>query len=243
MSQKIFETYSRIKQYLRFSKAELIYLTIISIVVGFIFSMQHPGDELRLFNYLGYFFLATILAAISMFFRVALQKGYALYRGYYGEFKIWWEGLVASVVIAFLSLGRLPIVLLGNISSVFMIRHRLGEFRYGYSYEENSVVALWGFLANLYLATIFAILNLVFPGTFFFYTGMLMNIVMMLCFMIPVPWLDGLQIFFGSRFYYFISLAAAILASILLLSQTKIGLVIVIVGGTGFAIFRLLWGD
>lgn len=241
MAGRFFEHYQRVKQYYRFSKVELNSLLIVILVTGFIFSMQHPGEELSLFNWLKYFIYAVILAAMAFFLRLSLQKIFALDKGYYAEFKIWWEGLAASLVLSFLSLGYLPLILVGGINSIFMVRQRLGEFRYGYSYEENAVIALWGMVGNLYLATMFALLNMVFPGTFLFSTGMVMNIVMAICFLLPLPWLEGLQIFFGWRFIYYVCLATWLLVTLLLLSGTKIGLIIVIIGGALFGIFRLLW--
>jgi len=243
MGQRFFETLSRVREYFRFSKVELTSLLVVTLVIGFIFSMRHPGEELRFFNWLKFFFLSVILAALSMFTRISLQKIYALHRGYYGEFKIWWEGLVGSLIVAFLSLGWVPLILVGGLNTIFMVRQRLGEFRYGYSYEENSVACIWGLIGNLYLATLFGILSLAYPESFFFTTGITMNLIMGICFLLPLPWLDGLKVFFGSRFYYFVALAAWLLVTLLLISGTKIGLIIVVLAGVLYIIFNMLWGD
>jgi hypothetical protein len=51
--------------------------------------------------------------------------------------------------------------------------------------------------------------------------------------LIPLPQLDGLMIFLSSRVFYVLGILAVLLAAILLLTGTKIGIIIaIIVGGT-----------
>ncbi len=141
----------------------------------------------------------------------------------------------------FFCFGRLPLILAGGITSSFMVRQRLGEFQYGYSYEENSQIALTGLTANLLLATVFALFKLFFPETSFFSIGIKMNLIMALCFMLPFPQLEGLQIYFGSRFLYLLGWIIFILTSLLILSGTKIGLIIIIILASIIGIVKNLW--
>lgn len=240
---RFYEHYARVKQYLRFKRAELQALIIVGFIIGFIYSMaQDLGETLLLLNWAKFFVLATIVGLISLFLRLTLQKIMALKYGYYAQFKVFWEGMAASLVFSFLSMGALPLVFPGNLSLIFMVRQRIGDFRYGYNFEETAIITLWGLIGNIYLATIFAMLNLAYPGNFFFKTGMLLNIIMGICFLLPLPWLEGLQIFFGSRFYYGLAIAAWLLSTLLLLSGTKIGIIILILVGAIALIGNLLWG-
>lgn len=236
-----FEKYSRIKDYFRYSKIELNSLAVLILVFGFIFSINHPGESFRIVNWLGYLFISIVVVAISFFTRISLQKLAGLEKGYYVEFKTWWEGVAASVLLSLFSLGNVPLIFAGGIISSFMVRHRLGEFQYGYSYEENSQIALSGFIGNLILATLFGLFLYFSPESFFASTGLKVNLIMAFCFLIPFPQLEGLQVYFGSRFLYSLAWITLILVSLLLLSKTKIGLILIILIGSISGIIRLLW--
>jgi hypothetical protein len=239
----LFEKIARIKEYYTISKEELTSLILVTFSLGFIFSIQFPGDSFTLVKWCYYFVLASIIAACTIFLRLSVQKIQGLWRGYFIEFKPWWPGVVAGLILAFISQGYLTIAVLGTVTSTFMVRHRLGEFRYGYSFSQNAFITNWGILINIYLATMFAVLLYIFPGSFIFKIGIILNLVMAFCQLLPLPWTEGLQIFFGNRgmygamWFYLISVAA------LLATQTKIGLIIVIIIQAIVALINLLWGD
>jgi hypothetical protein len=66
---------------------------------------------------------------------------------------------------------------------------------------------------------------------------------MAFCSLIPLPQLDGLSIFFGSRSMYVVGWVIALLGAILLLSRTKIGLILAITIGSIMGIFYILIGS
>jgi hypothetical protein len=239
----LFEKITRIKEYYRFSKEELIALCLVTLATGFIFSLQFPGERFTLISWLYFFITTTIIAAITIFSRITLQKFQGLWRGYYIEFKVWWVGVVASLIIAFISFGYVPLIAFGSVASTFMVRQRLGEFRYGYSFGQNATVTSWGIITNIYLATAFAFLLYFFPESHLLKIGMIMNLVMGFCQLLPLPWLEGLQIFFGSKalyggmWFYLLSVA------LLLATGTRIGLIIAILMEAIIALSVVLWGD
>jgi len=110
-----------------------------------------------------------------------------------------------------------------------MIRQRLGEFRYGFSYWANGMIGFWGVLGNMILAILFSIGLYFFPGSFFFTKGLHLNLIMGFLALLPLPQLDGLNIFFSSRTLYIVGILMVLLAAVLLLSKTAIGLVAAII--------------
>ncbi|MBU0457736.1 MAG: hypothetical protein KKD75_06345 [Nanoarchaeota archaeon] len=238
------ELKARVKEFLRFSKQEFVGLLVAIVVTGFIFSFRDWGDEsFSLVIGLTNLLLVFIIAAISFFFRLSCQKVYALSQGYKAEFKVWWVGLIIALVIALISAGRIPLVIIGSVIASFMIKQRLGEYRYGFSHSQNGVIAFWGILGNMILALIFATGLFIFPQSYFFSKGLLLNLIMGFCSLLPLPQLDGLKIFFGSRTWYFIGIGTVLLAAILLLSRTKVGLIIAIFIGATSGIIAILIGS
>lgn len=224
------ESVARIKTFFRFGQDELLGLILAIIVTAFIFSFRDWGKEQFSFNLgLLHFVVMILVASLSFFFRFSCQKMYALSEGYLAKFKVWWVGLAIALVLVFLTNGRLPLVLIGGVSISFLVKQRLGEFRYGFSHEDNAMISLWGIFGNLILAIIFAIFHFFLPETYFFSKGLLLNLIMAFCALFPFPQLNGLDLFFGSRGLYYLGLSFVLLGLVLLLTETKIGLILAII--------------
>lgn len=235
------ELQSRIREFFEFSKQEISGLIAAVLITGFIFSFRDWGIEtFDLTLGLRNLFIVSFIAALSFFLRISMQKIFALSEGYKTEFKVWWAGLIIAMLVSFLSSGRIPLVLIGASVSSFMVKQRLGEFRYGFSYSDNATIALWGVLGSLITAVLFAVGLYFAPQSYFFSKGVILNLIMALCALLPLPQLEGLQIYFGSRLQYSLGLAATFLAGLLLLTRTRIGLIMVIVVGTATGIIFLL---
>jgi hypothetical protein len=238
------ENKARVQDYFRFSKQEIIGFIVSILVTAFIFSFRDWGvDAFEAGTGFRHLLILIIIVAISLIFRTSCQKIYGLTQGYKAEFKVWWVGLVIAFVIAVISQGYIPLVLAGTMSVSFMVRQRLGEFRYGFSHSENAVISYWGIAGNLILAILFAIGGFFVPESYFFSKGLILNLIMAFTSLIPIPQLDGLNIFFGSRVLYFMAIIVSLLGAILLLSGTKMGLIIAIFVGTIYAIVYLLKGS
>ncbi len=232
---------ARIQSFFRFSREELISLGSVVLLGGFLFSLRFPGDVFTVQNWFYHFFLALIIASISILAKVSSQKIQALKHGYYAEFHVVWVALIVSLIIGIFSRGYLPLLFLGVITTSFMVRQRLGEFRYGYSFEDNAKLVLDGVTTCLTLATVFALGSFLFPSNFFFETGIIFNLVLAVCSIIPIPKLDGMTLLFGSKFLFLVAVSAITLYSVLLLSSTKIGLVLAITIGVVNKIINILW--
>ncbi len=236
------ELRSRIKDFYHISKHERLGLIASILLAAFIFSFRDWGsDQLDATIGLTNFTLVIIIATLSLLFRLTCQKIYALSQGYKAEYKVWWPGLTISLLVIFLSKGRLPFILIGTIAATFMVKQRLGEFRYGFSYYENAMISFWGLLGSLIISILFALGLYFFPHAYFFEKGLLFNLILAALTLIPLPQLEGLAIFFGSRFLYLVGWLTVALAAILLLSQTLIGLIIaIIIGLTAAFIYYMI---
>ena len=230
------ELRARIKDYFSFEKQELSILIPAIFLTAFMFSFRDWGEEsFQFWQGLGNLIVVSIIVAISFFVRFSWQKIYALKEGYLAQFKGWWTGILIALVLTLITNGLVPLILIGGVVSSFMVRQRLGEFRYGHSYLDNAKISFHGIVANLHLALLFSIGLYLFPESYFFSKGLLLNWVMALCAVFPLPQLDGLNIYFGSRPLYYATAALVAVFGILLLTQTQIGLIL--------AVFILSVGD
>ncbi|HLC88666.1 MAG TPA: hypothetical protein VJG49_01385 [Candidatus Nanoarchaeia archaeon] len=241
----LLELYARIKEELRFSWEETSGLIVAVLVTGFIFSFRDwGGDQFNLIIGIKNLLSVVLLAAVAFFFHCSCQKIYGLSAGHKVEFKLWWTGIMIALVLAFLTMGRLPLILVGGVTVSFMVRHRLGEFRYGPSWRANGLIAVWGILGNLILAVFFALGLYLLPQSYFFEKGLFLNLVMAGCGLIPLPKLDGLMILFSSRIIYSLTFFTVLLAAVSLATGTKIGLIItIVVGGLAGAIALLVGSE
>jgi Zn-dependent protease len=234
------ELQARIQKDFTFTKSELIHLFIAILITAFIFSFNDWGDDtFDLIIGLRHFVLTLFIAALAFFGRFSVQKVFSLQEGYKAEFKPWLPGWIIALAIAFVTLGRVPLVLAGTVSVAFMVRHRLGAFRYGFSHQDGAVIGVWGILANMILATLFAIGLHYAPSSFFFSKGIILNLIMGFCALLPLPYLDGLHIFFGSRSLYYITIVFVLLMGLLLLTKALIGLILAIIIVAGMTMLRL----
>tara|TARA_Y100000310_G_scaffold336431_1_gene420961 strand:- start:862 stop:1599 length:738 start_codon:yes stop_codon:yes gene_type:complete len=235
------ELISRIKSQFSFNKQELIGISASILIVSFIFSFRDWGEEtFNLLLGLSNFVTVLIVAAITFFLRLSFQKIYGLSKGHKPVFNVWWAGLLISLFVAFLSNGYIPLIFAGTMVSAFVVKQRLGEFRYGQSYNVMGIIAFIGIIANLTLATLGSVGLYFIPGSYFFQKMIILNLVMAFCSLLPLPWLGGMAIFFGSRVLYVTTIAITFLVSALLITRTRIGLIMVIFLGTLVAIINSL---
>mgnify|MGYP007094905108 CR=1 FL=1 len=238
------EFIARIKDYYIFTKQELSGIVVAILITGFIFSFRDWGaEEFNLIFGLKNLFLAILIATFSFWFKISCQKLYGLAEGQNAEFKTWWAGIAVMLVITFITRGYVPLILAGGVISSFMVRQRIGEMRYGFNTYVMALTAMWAIHGALILAIFSAIGLYFFPQSYFFDIGLKMNLMLAFCSWLPFPQQDGLALFFGSRMLFFLGIGEILLAAVLLLTGTTIGLILAIVIGTTIAAGYILIGS
>ncbi|MBI2665184.1 hypothetical protein HYX12_01015 [Candidatus Woesearchaeota archaeon] len=225
------ENIARIKEHYRFNRDEILALLTAAILTGFIFSFRDWGDQFNLAVGLTNVVLGTLSASLLFFIRYTSQKWYGLFEGYNVTFKPWWTGMGIALILAFLTRGYLPLILIGGVSVAVMTRQRMGEYRYGFSYWNNGIIALWGIYSVLIAGILFGLGLYFWPGNYFFNKGLWMSLIFGFCTLIPIPQTDAFSIYYAKPWLYTVAILLMVVASMLLLSKTLIGLVICIIGG------------
>jgi Zn-dependent protease len=235
------EKQARIQEFFRFSRQEVLGIVAAVLITAFVFSFRDWGiEQFNAITGLRNLLIMIIIVAITFIVRLSIQKMNGLTEGYKADFKVWWSGLGVALILAFVSLGKIPLALIGTMANSFMVKQRLGEFRYGFSYGDNAAIASIGVFVNLGLATLAAVGLYFLPNSYIFSKSLILNMVMATTSLIPVRQMDGLHIFFGNRNGYFILLGLVPIFWLLLLSKTRIGLVIGVIVITLLTIFGML---
>lgn len=206
-----------IRRYFGFSGEELRALMIGVLVMAFVFSYDDWGT--KTFNFLfglKNFVNAVIVSALALVVHNGVQRIWGLYVGFKIEWRIWLYGIIAMLLLAVLTKGKLIIFLPGGIVAYHMAGHRLGAFRYGLNLWAQSLCALSGSLANLVLAIFFKILLGVLPGNSLIHAAIVVNLLLAVFTMLPIPPLNGAHLFFISRLTYAFSFAGIVAMAIFL---------------------------
>lgn len=236
------EMFARWRDFLRFTREDLSGMIPTLLVTTLIFGFDDGRESFNAFYWLSNFLMVLFIVALALFFKVTAQKAYALKEGYNANFKPWWGGLFFALFLAIVTKGKVPLVFFGYLEVVYMIRQRLGEFRPGFTQRFNAYFNIWGPLAGLILAILFAIGLNFFPQSRFFYMGMIFNLIFAVCATLPLPNTDGLFVFYGMKLLYFANLLMVIAALVLLLTRTTIGLIVAIIVGLLITGVELLTG-
>ena len=231
------DLYDKIKKYYGFSKQELRSLIITIIAVAFIISFDEWGTAE--FNIAaGFFnlFNAILITAFSYLIKISAQRIGALQIGYRCEHRMWSWGILLGIILAFVSNGSIWFLMTTSFIVHHMAGHRLGWFRYGINYFAIAMVALWGPLANVLLVLFFKGLSC-FISNPLIEKAILLNALMAIYAMVPIPPMEGSKIYWGSRLAYVFSAVSIILASLLLIFIDIIWLAIL----TSFLLGLILW--
>lgn len=236
----------RIIDFFRITKKEIKAFLIASAVAAVIFSFCDWGPagqcsgEFSFWLGLVHLLIIFLITFLSLLVRLSCQKIYALNQGYSAHFRPWWNGIGLSAVIGIFSLGKGAVLLPGRINAEVLGRQRLGEASPTFTYTDNAQIALSGIISHFLLALIFAVGLFAWPDNYLFAKGFALNMIIGFFSLLPLPQLEGLQLFFGSRPIYYITVISFILLGALLLIPSKISLVIVITITTGAGILALL---
>lgn len=216
------DMWSKIKRYYKFSRSELIGFIASILVLSFIISFREWGKEefnlmVGLFNW----FNAALIVTLVFIVYNAAQRIAGWSMGYNAEYKMWMIGLLIGLVFAFVSRGRMWILLPGGILIHHLAGHRLGHFRYGLNYFQHGMIAVAGTVALITMAALFKIVNANINNS-------LLNKLIVFCVIfaiydiLPIPPLTGSRLFYGSRMVYAFMFCTIVVAGILLLLDINV---------------------
>ncbi len=199
-----FNLVDKAKRYFWFSGKEARWLLMAIFALTLMAAFDDGSKTFQIENWLANFAIVLLIVALAVFVHEAAHRLYALHIGFQLEFKPWFYGLVAGIIMMLLTFGKFFFLAYGSFEAKLLRTHRLGYFRYGINYFALAAIAAAGPVANVMLAAIFRLMAFLPEGLV--EKAVIINIMFAIYNMLPIPPLDGAQIFFGGRiFYAFIS--------------------------------------
>ena len=215
-----------IRKYFTFSWAEIRDIVVTVFFLGFFFSFREWGVDKFDFNAgLASWVNSAIVVLLALLVYISAQRLMAIRRGYKIEYKMWFWGLIAGLVVIFVSSGYAPLAFLGTVVIYHLEGHRLGSFRYGINYRDLGIISMMGPLSLIILALIFKIITFA-SGSPLLDKAIVVCALMASINMLPIPWIDGGNIFFASRTLWVFSFVGIVAASALLFLFSSIAGVI-----------------
>ncbi len=210
----VYNWIDKVKRYYAFSKTELKWLAVSVLVMAFIVGFDDGKEKFEAAHWIANFLICLVAVIIAVFVHESAHRITGLEQGYRTTFKPFFYGLLAGLIISFMSYGKLIFLLYGGAFINIMEKHRLGYFRYQLGYFHYGAVSLMGPVANIAMAIFFKTINILPPEIT--QKLVLVNIMLALTMMLPLPGADGLPVLFASRWLYFLSYGAMVGISIFL---------------------------
>ena len=235
---EVIDMIDKIKKYYKFSRHEMRGIIISVLAIAFVVSFNNwgPGStfvpSIGIFN----FFNAILIVALSILVHDAGQRLWGLAIGYRVEFRMWSFGLIFALAIAFVSVGKVWLIVPSGFMLHLIAGHRLGWFRYNINYFGQAMVALAGPLFTLMFIIFLKILYAFFP-TSLVLLAIKFNALYAITSLLPIPPMDGSKIYFGSRMLYAFALPTIIVSTILMVVDVPILLALAV----SFLVGIILW--
>jgi hypothetical protein len=203
---------ARVEARFRFSKKELLWLLITALVAGFVLTFRKWGE--KTFNPGEGIFNLIITAALVFIFLLihfSVQKLTALKLGYVSEYKAWLNGLLISLVLSFFTYGYFPLFFTGSLLYDVVPKLRVGVFRGGVKHKDLGLIAFAGPFSNLIIVGLLTPIYLATKNSFFgtniLSPVILINLLMAIFSLLPIPTFEKLRQFAGGTtgLYLFIA--------------------------------------
>ncbi len=208
-----------IKKYLKFSNIELKHLIYSIIIAGFSFTFNKWGVvRFDIERGLANFFLATLFLFIFYFAHITVKKIIAIKMGYDAKYDWSFPGLIIMFILAFLSYGYIPLLLLGETKFKQNDRRRVGWFRFALRHKDIMIINILAFLFNYFIILLVLVPIFFYTKSHFVMMLIKYNLAIVFFAMLPVPKNDGLIFFYSSRNTYFAMLSFIIVFSLLVLA-------------------------
>ncbi len=210
-----FNLIDKCKRYLAFSREEIKWLLISIPILTFIAGFDDGLEVFDLLPWLGNLLLCFIAVVIAVFFHEVTHRVIGLEQGYKTQYKPFFYGLIAGLILSFISYGKIIFLAYGGVFLNIIEKHRLGYFRYQLGYFHYGAVALMGNVANVLVAVVVKVLPFV-PEPLK-YKIVFVNLLFAVTNMAPIPGLDGPNVLFASRWLYFLSYGAMVATMVFVL--------------------------
>lgn len=205
----------RVRKYGGFSADELKGIFISILAMGFIVGFNDNRTTFQFNLWFANLLLCFIIVAFSVFFKEMVKRLYGISHSFRVEYRYWFYGLITGIILTIISNGKLLFLATSGIVMHMLPTHRLGKYRYGLSYNILGMTSMFGPVANASLAVIAK--TLVFLPQPLIQKIIIINIAMALSNMLPIPPLDGSNLFFALRPAYFFIFGSMIGIAFLLL--------------------------
>jgi hypothetical protein len=203
----MYEFAARVERRFTFSKKELFWLLITSLVAAFVLTFRKwGGDKFNLGEGISNLITAVILIFIFLMIHFSVQKLVALKLGYVSQYKAWINGLLISLILAFFTYGYLPLFFTGSLLHDIVPKIRMGVFRGGVKHKDLGLIAFAGPFANLLIVGLLAPVYLATESSFI-YAAIIINLLMAIYSLLPIPTFEKLRQFTGGTtgLYLFIA--------------------------------------
>jgi hypothetical protein len=127
--------------------------------------------------------------------------------GYVTEYKMWVNGLLISMILCFFSYGYLPIFFTGTLLYDVVPKLRVGVFRGGIKHKDLGLISFAGPFANLVLVGLMAPIYIITESPFF-YTAIIVNLLMGVFALLPIPTFEKIRQFAGGTTGLYIWIAS-----------------------------------
>jgi Zn-dependent protease len=171
---------------------EIKQLVISALVLAFVFGFAYSGGFGNLSGLVIYFPVSLFVVSLGFVLHELGHRTVAKRFDYHAEYRLWKEGLLLAVILTLVTNGSFIFAAPGAV----MIYPKADLWGRVASVTRKSMglISIAGPVMNILLATVFIILNSVFPWDVFS-LGVFINIWLALFNMIPFPPFDGSKIF------------------------------------------------
>lgn len=195
----------KVKRYFSFSKTETTSFVIVVAILALVASWSEFGYGTQADYVMGLknWLYAVLLVGITVFVHHASQRLMALSLGFYAEQKLWWHGLIISLILVLLTNGYVKFLAATSTIIHLLPVHRLGAFRYGPNISSIMKISMAGPVGNIFFSAFVKSLewaNILPPA--FAEQLFIMNLSFAAWNLLPIPPLDGSKLMYYSRLTY-----------------------------------------
>ncbi len=223
-----------------FTHTEYYGLVAVALFLGFMFSFRSGGTTQPDANLLATTLLRTfVMAFAAIVVHLLAQKGIGYLLGYGVQWKLELPGILLSLLVWLMSSGYLPFPLYGTITLEPIQELRFGK-KPGFKFYHLGWIAATGSIANVIFALLLRFAWQFFPLDILSYFAQI-NILLALVMALPLPFADGIHLFFASRLDYVAYAGALFFFSFLLLVNLSLLWLVLLTGAFAGVLWTGYW--